>query len=83
VPARHDHSRGDNLIPIPENHLEEEDATSNVLVNRFIPTFELEEQASNLKSRQSKQDSLNFTEEAENSGNWSKRQLIDSFDQER
>jgi hypothetical protein len=57
MPFKKEHSRGDYVIPIPENLLEEEDATSNILINRMFFPFELEEQASNLRSRLSKQDS--------------------------
>jgi hypothetical protein len=57
VPFKKEHLRGDYMIPIPENLLEEEDATSNILINRMFFPFELEEQASNFKSRRSKQDS--------------------------
>ncbi len=71
------------MIPIQENFLEEEEATSNILINRMFFPFELAEQASNLKSQRSKHESQNFTEQVENKGNWSNRQLIDSFDSER
>jgi hypothetical protein len=57
VPFKKEQLRGDYVIPIPENLLEEEDATSNILINRMFFPFELEDQASNLKSRRSKQDS--------------------------
>ena len=83
MPFRQDHSRGDYAIPIPENDLEQEEATSNILINRLFFPFELAEQASKLKSLRAKQESETFREEVENNGNWSKRQLIDSFDQER
>ncbi len=37
-----------------------------------------------MKSKSSKRESENFTEQVENNGgNWSKRKLIDSFDEER
>jgi hypothetical protein len=57
VPFKKEHLRKDYVIPIPENLLEEEEATSNILINRMFFPFELEEQASNLRSRRSKQDS--------------------------
>ena len=57
MPFKKEHLRKDYVIPIPENLLEEEEATSNILIDRMFFPFELEEQASNLKSRRSKQDS--------------------------
>jgi len=45
------------MIPIQENFLEEEEATSNILINRMFFPFELAEQASNLKSQRSKHES--------------------------
>ena len=83
MPFGQDHLRGDYAIPIPENVLEEEEASSNILINRLFFPFELTGHASKLNSLRSKQESENITEQVDNNCNWSKRQLIDSFDQER
>jgi hypothetical protein len=83
VPFGQDHLRGDYAIPIPENVLEEEEASSNIFINRLFFPFELAGHASKLNSLRSKRESENITEQVDNNGNWSKRQLIDSFDQER
>ena len=35
--------RGDYVIPIPENELEDEEATSDILINRMFFPFEFAE----------------------------------------